>query len=209
MQQASSNMQSNGYTPHMGYQTPLGTPQLNANQLPGTRHKKEIKRRTKTGCLTCRKRRIKCDEGHPACRNCQKSKRECLGYDPIFKSQASPQTIQPAPGIFPPPPQQQQPQQQQIKHEPQMSSEPQRYSNVPQGYMPAASAGYSPATVMQPPVEFGAQIDPALGPVNPAVAPPPTQPPPPPPPPHEEYTTSLHPQRNGTFNAAWTRLAAC
>ncbi|PSR75991.1 hypothetical protein BD289DRAFT_447185, partial [Coniella lustricola] len=28
-------------------------------QLSGGRHKKEIKRRTKTGCLTCRKRRIK------------------------------------------------------------------------------------------------------------------------------------------------------
>ena len=27
--------------------------------LSGGRHKKEIKRRTKTGCLTCRKRRIK------------------------------------------------------------------------------------------------------------------------------------------------------
>ncbi|KAI1154035.1 hypothetical protein F4825DRAFT_223780 [Nemania diffusa] len=51
------------------------------------RHKKEIKRRTKTGCLTCRKRRIKCDELHPTCKNCQKSKRECLGYDPIFKNQ--------------------------------------------------------------------------------------------------------------------------
>ncbi|KAK9457472.1 hypothetical protein V1511DRAFT_486064 [Dipodascopsis uninucleata] len=46
---------------------------------------KEIKRRTKTGCLTCRKRRIKCDERHPICNNCSKSKRVCLGYDPIFK----------------------------------------------------------------------------------------------------------------------------
>jgi hypothetical protein len=209
MQQAPSGMQSNGYPPHMGYQTPIGTPQHNANQLPGSRHKKEIKRRTKTGCLTCRKRRIKCDEGHPACRNCQKSKRECLGYDPIFKSQTSPQTIQPAPGIFPPQPQHQQPQQQQVKHEPQMSSEPQRYSNIPQGYMPAASAGYSPATVMQPNVDFGAQIDPALGPVNSAAAPPPIQPPPPPPPPHEEYTTSLHPQRDGIFYVARIQLAAC
>lgn len=54
--------------------------------MSGGRHKKEIKRRTKTGCLTCRKRRIKCDEGHPTCKNCQKSKRECLGYDPIFKA---------------------------------------------------------------------------------------------------------------------------
>lgn len=208
MQQPGSGMQSNGYAPHIGYQAP---PQLNANQLPGTRHKKEIKRRTKTGCLTCRKRRIKCDEGHPACRNCQKSKRECLGYDPIFKAQTSPQTIQPAPGIFPPPPpHQQQPQQQQVKHEPHMSSEPQRYSNIPQGYMPAASAGYSSTTVMQPPVDFGAQIDPALGPVNPAIAPPPIQTPPlPPPPPHEEYTTSLHPQRNGNFHVASTQLATC
>ncbi|KAI0485021.1 hypothetical protein GGR56DRAFT_55175 [Xylariaceae sp. FL0804] len=62
------------------------------------RHKKEIKRRTKTGCMTCRKRRIKCDEQHPVCKNCQKSKRECLGYDPIFKNQQQhPTNIQPAP----------------------------------------------------------------------------------------------------------------
>lgn len=44
----------------------------------------EIKRRTKTGCLTCRKRRIKCDEQHPICKNCAKSERICLGYDPIL-----------------------------------------------------------------------------------------------------------------------------
>ncbi|KAJ9143014.1 Transcriptional regulatory protein moc3 [Pleurostoma richardsiae] len=65
-------------------------------QLSGGRHKKEIKRRTKTGCLTCRKRRIKCDETHPTCNNCKKSKRECLGYDPIFKQPQSQATIQPA-----------------------------------------------------------------------------------------------------------------
>ncbi|RMZ92426.1 hypothetical protein DV736_g308, partial [Chaetothyriales sp. CBS 134916] len=60
------------------------------------RHKtKEVKRRTKTGCLTCRKRRIKCDEGKPECRNCQKSKRHCLGYDPVFQSQG-PHSILPA-----------------------------------------------------------------------------------------------------------------
>ncbi|KAI1504512.1 hypothetical protein F5X99DRAFT_17302 [Biscogniauxia marginata] len=66
--------------------------------LANSRHKKEIKRRTKTGCLTCRKRRIKCDEQHPVCKNCLKSKRECLGYDPIFKNQQQhPTNIQPAP----------------------------------------------------------------------------------------------------------------
>lgn len=38
------------------------------------------RKRTKTGCLTCRKRRIKCGEEHPVCRNCIKSKRHCEGY---------------------------------------------------------------------------------------------------------------------------------
>lgn len=35
--------------------------------MSGGRHKKEIKRRTKTGCLTCRKRRIKVCERRPQC----------------------------------------------------------------------------------------------------------------------------------------------
>lgn len=42
--------------------------------------RKEIKKRTRTGCMTCRKRRIKCDERKPVCGNCIKSKRECSGY---------------------------------------------------------------------------------------------------------------------------------
>lgn len=77
----------------MRYPLPMGDVGRN---LPPGRHKKEVKRRTKTGCLTCRKRRIKCDEGHPTCRNCQKSKRECAGYDPIFKAQSSSSAAQPS-----------------------------------------------------------------------------------------------------------------
>lgn len=42
-----------------------------------------IKRRTRTGCLTCRKRRIKCDERKPHCHNCERSKKLCLGYEII------------------------------------------------------------------------------------------------------------------------------
>lgn len=38
-----------------------------------------------------------CDEAHPTCKNCAKSKRDCLGYDPIFKAQPGPAAIQPAP----------------------------------------------------------------------------------------------------------------
>lgn len=32
------------------------------------------------GCATCRLRRVKCDEGLPACSRCTKAKRLCLGY---------------------------------------------------------------------------------------------------------------------------------
>ncbi|KAG5971914.1 hypothetical protein E4U55_001010 [Claviceps digitariae] len=41
-----------------------------------------------------------CDETHPTCNNCKKSKRDCLGYDPIFRQQPGAQPtshIQPAP----------------------------------------------------------------------------------------------------------------
>lgn len=37
-----------------------------------------ILRRTRTGCLTCRKRRIKCDEQKPDCYRCQRSKKLCI-----------------------------------------------------------------------------------------------------------------------------------
>jgi hypothetical protein len=47
--------------------------------------KKEIKRRTKTGCMTCRRRRIKCDETRPSCQNCRKSKRDCQGYEHVVR----------------------------------------------------------------------------------------------------------------------------
>lgn len=43
--------------------------------------RRNIKRRTRTGCLTCRKRRIKCDERKPHCFNCERSKKLCLGYE--------------------------------------------------------------------------------------------------------------------------------
>ena len=38
------------------------------------------KKRRKTGCLTCRTRRVKCDEGKPSCERCQTANIECAGY---------------------------------------------------------------------------------------------------------------------------------
>jgi hypothetical protein len=55
-QMGMANMGPAQYNASMRYQLP---PQHDQRQLSGGRHKKEIKRRTKTGCLTCRKRRIK------------------------------------------------------------------------------------------------------------------------------------------------------
>lgn len=36
--------------------------------------------KVRTGCITCKKRRVKCDEGKPSCRNCTRSHRQCGGY---------------------------------------------------------------------------------------------------------------------------------
>ncbi|KAI9836122.1 MAG: hypothetical protein M1837_003456 [Sclerophora amabilis] len=134
--------------------------------MSGGRHKKEIKRRTKTGCLTCRKRRIKCDEAHPTCRNCQKSKRECLGYDPIFKAQPSPAAIQPAPSSAPP------------MTSPSVTAgggaasyaqSLQGYpAPVPGGFAAALSTGASSPGSSVEPYDYSSAIDPALEAAGPA-----------------------------------------
>ncbi|KAK4193712.1 adhesion and hyphal regulator 1 [Podospora australis] len=47
---------------------------------PGLDHIKH--RRTRSGCYTCRSRRVKCDETHPVCERCRKGKRECVYPEP-------------------------------------------------------------------------------------------------------------------------------
>ncbi|KAL1992181.1 hypothetical protein VTN49DRAFT_4213 [Thermomyces lanuginosus] len=42
-------------------------------------------RRTRSGCFTCRHRRIKCDEARPICERCRKGNRECVYPSPITK----------------------------------------------------------------------------------------------------------------------------
>lgn len=41
-------------------------------------------RKSKQGCLTCKARKVKCDETHPICIRCQNSDRTCLGYGDVF-----------------------------------------------------------------------------------------------------------------------------
>lgn len=42
---------------------------------------RDKKRRARTGCLTCRARRVKCDEKKPQCRRCFTANIECAGYE--------------------------------------------------------------------------------------------------------------------------------
>ncbi|KAF7562372.1 hypothetical protein G7046_g1733 [Stylonectria norvegica] len=47
---------------------------------PITTSSKVTKGRSKTGCITCRKRKKKCDEAKPRCMNCEKNAVVCEGY---------------------------------------------------------------------------------------------------------------------------------
>ncbi|KAI1388041.1 uncharacterized protein F4822DRAFT_300714 [Hypoxylon trugodes] len=42
--------------------------------------------KVKTGCLTCKVRKVKCDEGKPHCRRCVSTGRKCDGYVPVASS---------------------------------------------------------------------------------------------------------------------------
>ncbi|KAK6535250.1 Maltose acetyltransferase [Orbilia ellipsospora] len=64
---------SPGLTPINGTnQTPPGQPE--------TKRKRIFSNRTKTGCITCRRRKKKCDEGKPHCNNCNRGGFKCGGY---------------------------------------------------------------------------------------------------------------------------------
>ncbi|KAF3490954.1 uncharacterized protein GIQ15_00471 [Arthroderma uncinatum] len=55
-----------------------GRPRKHPPPAPG--QAKITKGRSKTGCITCRRRKKKCDETKPACLNCQKNAVVCEGY---------------------------------------------------------------------------------------------------------------------------------
>ncbi|EGX88277.1 C6 zinc finger domain protein [Cordyceps militaris CM01] len=75
-----------------------GPPQRRANHRPDEAVPR-IKRwapKVKTGCTTCRTRRVKCDEAKPACARCTSSKRKCGGY---LEYASPPQRASPASSI--------------------------------------------------------------------------------------------------------------
>lgn len=79
------------------------------------------------------------------CRNCVKSKRECLGYDPVFKAPSTPSAIQPAPN---PPPS--------LVVNPQ---DPPTYPGAPPGYVPAVSQPFAPSLQSESPAPSSEQFD--------------------------------------------------
>lgn len=63
----------------------VGTPTRTAAGVltkDAAKRKRVFSNRTKTGCLTCRKRKKKCDEKHPECQNCLRGGFVCEGYTP-------------------------------------------------------------------------------------------------------------------------------
>ncbi|KAB5572394.1 fungal transcriptional regulatory-like protein [Coniochaeta sp. 2T2.1] len=62
--------------------------------------KNPVRKRTKTGCLTCRRRRIKCDEAKPRCTNCTKSRRVCEGYNQRITFKEPVSSYHPHPAFF-------------------------------------------------------------------------------------------------------------
>ncbi|KAL8815435.1 MAG: hypothetical protein Q9223_005423 [Gallowayella weberi] len=56
----------------------------------GTEHTKH--RRTRSGCYTCRQRRVKCDEARPQCQRCLKGSRPCTYPEPRSKTKTGTST---------------------------------------------------------------------------------------------------------------------
>ncbi|KAJ5340164.1 Maltose/galactoside acetyltransferase [Penicillium brevicompactum] len=59
------------------------------------KRKRVFSHRSKTGCMTCRRRKKKCDEQHPACNNCIRGGFLCEGYTSrsICQRPSSPRTL--------------------------------------------------------------------------------------------------------------------
>ncbi|KAF5543150.1 transcriptional regulatory moc3 [Fusarium mexicanum] len=53
--------------------------------MPAPKPASRGRAKVKTGCATCRIRKIKCDEAKPFCEKCVKTGRKCDGYDSVFR----------------------------------------------------------------------------------------------------------------------------
>ncbi|KAH7383719.1 hypothetical protein BKA64DRAFT_646894 [Cadophora sp. MPI-SDFR-AT-0126] len=66
------------------------TPKPNRNRRKSNSNPDQTKhRRTRSGCYTCRSRRVKCDEHRPVCERCKKGGRECVYPETSTSAKAS------------------------------------------------------------------------------------------------------------------------
>ncbi|KAL1310981.1 hypothetical protein AAFC00_001201 [Neodothiora populina] len=76
---------SDGVSPSGSTVTASGTSdQSSPGRTKSSQNKRTVRTsqcRSKTGCLTCRRRKKKCDERKPSCWNCTKNNVYCLGYE--------------------------------------------------------------------------------------------------------------------------------
>ncbi|KUJ13563.1 uncharacterized protein LY89DRAFT_737539 [Mollisia scopiformis] len=63
----------------------------NTQQRPGPARKRASTPRSKTGCTTCKIRRLKCGEERPSCQRCVRSGWQCDGYDHVAPTSPSPE----------------------------------------------------------------------------------------------------------------------
>lgn len=111
---------------------------------------KAARRRTRTGCLTCRTRRIKCDEGRPACRRCDEGNIECLGYERKRHLDLLPRL------------------EQIVDHDPHPQPEP---FAAPLAFSISPSSARQPAAAQQPSYQYRADGLPLVGlPSNPSLS---------------------------------------
>ncbi|PWY79851.1 hypothetical protein BO83DRAFT_406029 [Aspergillus eucalypticola CBS 122712] len=61
---------------------------LQLRPSPRTYHPRRPHRKSRAGCLVCKQRRVKCDEGKPSCHRCQKLGFDC-SYEPEAKNKDS------------------------------------------------------------------------------------------------------------------------
>ncbi|EAU31602.1 predicted protein [Aspergillus terreus NIH2624] len=81
-------------SPHlMDSTTPTSRLSTGGSQLSSSGGIQKGRQRIITACLTCRRRKVKCDHAQPVCSPCQKGNRACTYVSPQPVSQASSRTV--------------------------------------------------------------------------------------------------------------------
>ncbi|KAM0186357.1 hypothetical protein ACHAPI_011710 [Fusarium lateritium] len=69
------------------------------SQTPSKPSGRKGSKKVRTGCITCKIRKVKCDEAKPYCLRCIKTGRQCDGYRPSPNSSPEPMSLSPVPGF--------------------------------------------------------------------------------------------------------------